>query len=129
MLPSCGAVVTFEGTVRDHAPGRDGVSSLEYEAYAEHVEPRLAAVAAEAGARWPGVGRVAILHRVGLLRVTEPAVIVVVSAAHRDDAFEAARFCIDTVKATAPIWKKETWSGGADWGADAQLPSAVEGVR
>jgi molybdopterin synthase catalytic subunit len=119
-VPACGAVVTFAGTVRDHAPGRDGVTGLEYEAYEEEAEPRLRAIAEQTRAQWPSVGRVAILHRVGQLRVSDTAVVVVVSAAHRDEAFDAARHCIDTVKATVPIWKKETWAGGSEWGTDAQ---------
>ncbi len=60
-----------------------------------------------------------MLHRVGRLAVTEAAVVVVISAAHRDAAFDAARYCIDTLKATVPIWKKETWAEGSDWGTDA----------
>jgi molybdopterin synthase catalytic subunit len=113
--PSCGAVVLFSGTVRDHAEGRPGVSSLEYEAYEEEVVPRLAALAAEARARWPVLGRVVLLHRTGSLDVGETSVAVVVSAPHRPEAFSAARFCIDTLKATVPIWKRETWEGGSDW--------------
>ena len=77
---------------------------------------RSARVVAEARARWPALGRIAILHRTGALEVTESAVVVAVSAAHRHEAFEAARFCIDEVKATAPIWKREHWAGGVDWG-------------
>ncbi len=119
-LPSCGAVVTFAGTVRDHAPGRDGVTALEYEAYEEEALPRLRAIADDARARFDAVGRVAILHRVGRLDVTDVAVVVVVSAAHRDAAFDAARYCIDTTKASVPIWKKETWADGSAWGTDAQ---------
>jgi molybdopterin synthase catalytic subunit len=88
---------------------------LEYEAYAEHVERLLAEVAAAAGTRWPGLGRVALLHRSGSLSVGETSVLVVVSAPHRAEAFEAARFCIDTIKETVPIWKREHWSEGADW--------------
>ena len=67
--PHCGAVVLFTGTVRDHADGRPGVSELEYEAYEEEVGPRLAAIAADARRRWHGLGRLAILHRVGSLSV------------------------------------------------------------
>jgi molybdopterin synthase catalytic subunit len=62
---------------------------------------------------------VVLLHRTGPLQVTDTAVVVVVSAPHRGEAFDAARFCIDTLKATVPIWKKETWADGEDWGADA----------
>src|SRR5687768_15967636 len=60
--PDCGAVVVFLGTVRDHAEGRPGVVSLDYEAYVEQAEPRMAAVAAEARTRFPGVGRIVLLH-------------------------------------------------------------------
>jgi molybdopterin synthase catalytic subunit len=116
VLPSCGAVVLFSGTVRDHAEGRPGVSRLAYEAYAEQVEPRLLAIAEETRRRWPDLGRMALLHRVGELELGESSVVVVVSAPHRPEAFEAARFGIDTLKATVPIWKRETWDGGEDWG-------------
>jgi len=115
----CGGVVLFSGTVRDHAEGRPGVTSLEYEAYAEQVLPRLAAIAAEIRDRWSDVGRIVLLHRTGELAVGESSVVVVVSAPHRGEAFDAARFGIDTLKSTVPIWKKETWSGGSDWGTDA----------
>ena len=123
--PHCGAVVLFTGTVRDHAEGRPGVSALEYEAYEEEVVPRLGAIAGEARRRWRVLGRVAVLHRVGTLDVGDTAVLVAVSAPHRAEAFDAARFCIDTVKATAPIWKREAWSGGEDWSACAHPVAEV----
>jgi molybdopterin synthase catalytic subunit len=123
--PDCGAVVVFAGTVRDHAEGRPGVSVLEYEAYASQVEPRLAAVATEARQRWPGVGRLVLWHRTGVLAVTECSVIVAASAAHRGEAFDAARYCIDTLKHTVPIWKRERWAGGDDWGLDAHEVAEV----
>lgn len=127
--PDCGAVVSFAGTVRDHAEGRGGVTSLEYEAYAEQVEPRLAAIADEARQTWPGLGRVVLLHRTGVLPLTEMSVLVVVSAGHRGEAFAAARYCIDTLKATVPIWKKEHWAGGSDWGTGARDVEEVESTR
>lgn len=114
--PDCGAVVLFGGTVRDHSEGRPGVSELEYEAYEGQVERRLEEIAAEAKSKWPSVGRVALLHRIGVLAVTDCSVIVAVSAGHRAEGFEAARYCIDTLKRTVPIWKRERWSGGEDWG-------------
>lgn len=117
--PECGGVVLFSGTVRDHAEGRPGVSLLEYEAYEEQVQPRLAAIADEIRVRWPTVGRIVLWHRVGPLAVTESSVIVAVSADHRPEAFGAARFGIDTLKTSVPIWKRETWQGGSDWGLDA----------
>jgi molybdopterin synthase catalytic subunit len=113
--PHCGAVVLFTGTVRDHAEGRLGVTALEYEAYEEEVCPRLTAIVGEARRQWPTLGRVAALHRVGELAVGETSVLVAVSAPHRVEAFEAARYCIDTLKASVPIWKRETWEGGSDW--------------
>lgn len=118
--PDCGGLVLFSGTVRDHAEGRPGVSQLEYEAYESQVVPKMGEVAAEARSRWPVVGRVALLHRVGVLDVGESAVVVVVSAPHRGEAFEAARFCIDMLKRSVPIWKRESWEGGESWGLEAQ---------
>jgi molybdopterin synthase catalytic subunit len=123
--PDCGAVVLFSGTVRDHAEGRPGVSELDYEAYAEQVEPRLEQICAEARRRWPETGRVALLHRTGPMGVGECSVVVAVSAPHRGGAFEASRWCIDTLKATVPIWKRETWTGGSEWGIDAHAIAEV----
>ncbi|MBA3281505.1 MAG: molybdenum cofactor biosynthesis protein MoaE [Acidimicrobiia bacterium] len=114
--PHCGAVVTFTGTARDHADDRSGVHLLEYEAYEEHVLPVLARVADHLRQRHPDLGRVVLWHRTGALRVTDVAVVVAVSTPHRDAAFEAARWAIDEVKATAPIWKREHFEGGTEWG-------------
>lgn len=113
--PDCGAVVTFSGTVRNHADGHPGVVRLHYEAYEDYVVPRLVLIAAEARQRWGSLGRLAILHRVGNLAVEDTAVLVAASTPHRAEAFAAATFCIDTLKATVPIWKFETWEGGAEW--------------
>jgi len=118
--PDCGGIVTFVGVARDHSEGRAEVDGLEYEAYETQVEPRLARIAEEARARWSTVGRLVMLHRTGPLEVTEAAVVVGASAPHRDEAFAVARFCIDTLKATVPIWKKESWRGGRSWGLEAQ---------
>jgi len=128
-LPGCGAQVVFSGTVRDHAEGRSGVSRIEYEAYTEQVEARLADIAREARHRWPMVGRIALLHRVGELTVGEISVLVVVSAPHRAEAFEAARWAIDVLKETVPIWKRETWEGGADWATGAHDLAEIAGVE
>jgi len=126
VVPGCGAQVLFSGTVRDHADGRTGVTQLEYEAYIEAAESRLAAIAAEARRRWPELGRIALLHRVGVLQVGECSVLVVTSTPHRDSAFESARWCIDTLKTTVPIWKRETWDGGEGWGADASEIASIQ---
>ena len=117
--PACGAIVTFSGTVRDHSPGRAQVTSLEYEVYPDHAIPRLAEVAAGARRHWPAIGRLALLHRSGRLTVGQVSVVVVVSTPHRAEAFAAAEYCIDTLKRTVPIWKRETWAGGTDWSACA----------
>ena len=127
--PDCGGLVSFVGAARDHSEGRPGVHLLEYEAYDEQVVPRLGRIAAEARSRWTSVGRIAMLHRVGRLEVGDPAVVVAVSAPHRDEAFAASRFCIDTLKATVPIWKKESWDGGSSWGLEAQHVAEPEAVR
>lgn len=114
--PDCGASVVFSGTARDHAPGRPDVHELKYEAYEEYIEPVFARIAKQARERWPQLGRIVIWHRTGPVALTESAVVVAVSAPHRPEAFEAARYCIDTVKAAAPIWKREVGSGGESWG-------------
>jgi molybdopterin synthase catalytic subunit len=93
------------------------VVSLEYEAYADVAAAQMRWVAAELRQRWPEVGRVALVHRAGLLVPGDISVVVSISAPHRAEAFEAARFGIDAIKARVPIWKRETWQGGAAWGA------------
>lgn len=128
VLPRCGAVVLFSGTIRDHADGREGVTHLEYEAYEEQVVPIFEEIEAEVRRRWPDTGRVAIGHRIGRMDLGESSVVVVVSAPHRGESFEAARYAIDALKASAPIWKHETWSEGSDWGTGAHEithPSSV----
>ncbi len=117
--PDCGAVVLFSGTVRDHADGRTDVTSLEYEAYEDAVLPVFSKIVNETRARFPDARRIAILHRIGTLMLEESSVVVAVSSAHRPIAFDAARFAIDALKESAPIWKKENWSGGSDWGTGA----------
>jgi len=118
--PDCGAVVVFRGDARDHAEGRPDVTALEYEAYESQVVPRLGRLAGEARNRWPDLGRIALIHRTGPLAIGEAAVVVAVSSPHRDTAFDAGRWCIDTLKETVPIWKREAWAGCEHWGVDAQ---------
>jgi molybdopterin synthase catalytic subunit len=113
-----GAVVTFAGVVRDHAEGRDGVRAMTYEAYEGPAERAMRDIAAEARRRWPDVERIALLHRVGELTLSETSVIVAVSAPHRRAAFDAASFAIDTLKKSVPIWKQEHWSDGSDWATE-----------
>ena len=113
--PDCGGIVTFCGTVRNHSDDRPGVTALEYEVHPEQAVPRLEQVAVAARGRWATIGRLVLLHRIGRLEVGDVSVVVVASAPHRAEAFDAARYSIDTLKRTVPIWKRETWSGGTDW--------------
>lgn len=109
--PADGAVVTFAGVVRDATEGR-GVTGLEYEAYAGMAEAEMRTIAETACARYE-VGSVSIIHRVGSMGVGEVSVVVAVSAPHRGEAFDACEFCIDTLKQTVPIWKKEIFEDGS----------------
>jgi molybdopterin synthase catalytic subunit len=123
-LDRCGAIVTFSGTTRDHslAPdgsGRLGVQRLDYEAYEQPAVDRMARIAVAVCERWPDTGRVWIAHRLGRVDTSESSVVVAVSAPHRPGAFEAARFAIDQLKATVPIWKRELWDDGQAWATDA----------
>ena len=117
VTPGSGAVVAFSGVVRDHSEGRPGVTGLTYEAYEAEATRRLTEVAEETRRRRPEVERLALLHRIGDLALSETSVIVVASAPHRAEAFEAARYAIDTLKETVPIWKREHWAEGSDWSA------------
>src|SRR5215471_5613258 len=90
-VPAAGAVVAFLGVVRDHAEGRTGVEAMTYEAYEEPAVRAMQEIAIEVRRQWPSVARVALLHRVGELSLGEVSVAVVVSSAHRDEAFDAAR--------------------------------------
>jgi molybdopterin synthase catalytic subunit len=105
-----GAVVQFVGTVRDRTDGA-AVVELEYEAYAEMAEATLADIVREAAGAWP-VLHAGVEHRVGTLKPGEVSVCVTVSAPHRDAAFAACRYIIDTLKHRAPIWKRETLRSG-----------------
>ncbi|MCI0678685.1 MAG: molybdenum cofactor biosynthesis protein MoaE, partial [Actinobacteria bacterium] len=95
-------------------PGKEGVTHLDYEVYPETVETRIHEIVEEAQGKW-SVLSVVVEHRSGVVDTGEASVAVSVSAAHRHDAFEAARYIIDELKLRAPIWKKEHWPGGAEW--------------
>ena len=111
--PEAGAIATFIGTTRNNNDGRK-VIALDYEAYPEMAEKELARVGEEARRRWP-ICRMAIVHRLGPVQITEPSVMIVVSAAHREGAFAACRFAIEEIKRIVPIWKKEVYEGGEIW--------------
>jgi molybdopterin synthase catalytic subunit len=105
--PGAGAIVTFQGVTRE-------VESLDYEAYAEMAEERIAAILADCRERH-GLEAAAAEHRTGTVPLGEPSVVVAVAAAHREEAFAGAREAIDRIKAEAPIWKREIEGGEARW--------------
>jgi len=116
-----GAVVTFDGCVRNQSLGRRTLY-LDYEAYESMAVAKMREIAAAARAQF-AIDRVAIAHRLGRLEIGETSVFIAVSAPHRLAAFDACRFAIDTLKRTVPIWKKEYFEDGAVW-ADGELPPA-----
>jgi MoaE-MoaD fusion protein len=116
-----GAVVTFDGCVRNHSHGRRTLY-LDYEAYESMARTKIGEIAAAMHEKF-AIHRVAIAHRLGRLEIGETSVFIAVSAPHRRAAFDACRFAIDTLKRTVPIWKKEYFEDGAVW-ADGELPPA-----
>jgi len=121
--PSCGAVVTFLGTVRD-LTGDEQTLALEYEAYPPMAERKMAEIESDTRARWP-VGEMALIHRLGRLEVGEVSVAVAVSTPHRVDAFAACRHAIDRLKELVPIWKKDhAPHGTSGWIHPSQTPGA-----
>jgi len=114
-----GAVVTFDGCVRNHSHGRT-TQYLEYEAYESMALAKMQEIASCLHAKY-AIRCVAMVHRLGRLEIGEISVFIAVSAAHRGAAFDACRYAIDTLKKTVPIWKKEFFADGAVW-ADGELP-------
>lgn len=110
---SDGAVVTFEGTVRDHHEGR-AVESIFYEAYRPMAEKEIAKIVAQVEHDFPGVA-LAMVHRLGHVAVGEVSIAIAAVASHRNEAFLACRAAIDRVKETVPIWKKERSPDGEIW--------------
>jgi molybdopterin synthase catalytic subunit len=115
--PAAGAIVTFQGTTRD-------VERLDYEAYIEMAQERIAVIVAEAIERH-GLESAAAEHRVGVVPLGDASVIVAASAAHREEAFAGAREIIDRIKAEAPIWKKEVEAGESRW-VEGKPPAETE---
>jgi len=112
--PGAGGVVVFSGVVRNETAGRP-VKFLEYEAHPPMAVAKMREIGDAARARWPGLKRVAMQHRIGRLEIGEASVLIAVSAAHRAEAFEACRYAIDTLKRTVPVWKKEHFEDGEVW--------------
>jgi len=123
-----GAVVVFDGIVRNNSRGRQTLF-LDYEAYEEMAMKQMRELASDAVKKF-GVRHVSITHRLGRLQVGETSVLIIVASAHRAQAYEASRWLIDTLKKTVPIWKKETFVDGAVWADGEPFPTgyAVEGA-
>jgi molybdopterin synthase catalytic subunit len=119
--PPDGAVVVFEGIVRNHSGGRPTLY-LEYEAYEAMAIAKMREIGAEMREKF-AIRRCAIVHRLGRLEIGETSVLIVVCSAHRGAAFDACRYGIDTLKRNVPIWKKEFFRDGAVW-AEGEMPSA-----
>jgi MoaE-MoaD fusion protein len=121
--PEDGAVVIFDGVVRDNTRGRRTIY-LDYESYEGMALLQMQSLAAEARTRFE-VREVSMIHRLGRLAVGETSVLIAVGAAHRAEAFDACRWIIDTLKKTVPIWKKEYFEDGAVWAAGEALPEEI----
>ncbi len=113
MTPDSGGIDVFVGTVRNATKGKP-VLRLEFEAYERMAINEMKKIASQAMDKWP-LHKVAVHHRTGVLQVGEVPVVIAVSAAHRDAAFDACRYIIDTLKQTVPIWKKEVFADGEVW--------------
>ena len=124
--PEDGAIVAFDGFVRNHSHGRS-TKFLEYEAYETMALAKMNEIVSHLHEKY-AIHRVAMIHRLGHLEVGETSVFIAVSAAHRGAAFDACRYAIDTLKKTVPIWKKEFFEDGAVW-ADGELPPAPPGAK
>src|ERR1700678_956304 len=111
--PEDGAVVVFDGFVRNNFKGRRTLY-LEYESYETMAYAKIREMGAEIHQRFP-IHRVGIVHRLGRLEIGETSVVIVITSAHRAAAFDACRYAIDTLKRVVPIWKKEYFAGGAVW--------------
>ena len=120
---SDGAVCLFDGIVRDNTRGRRTLH-LDYEAYREMALKQMNELARLAVEKF-GVRDVALLHRLGRLKIGETSVLIVVASAHRGTAFDACRWLIDALKKQVPIWKKETFVDGAVWADGEPFPEAV----
>jgi molybdopterin synthase catalytic subunit len=118
-----GAVVVFDGIVRNNTRGRRTLH-LDYESYEAMALSQMQGLARDAEQRF-GVRRVALVHRLGRLQVGETSVLIVVTSAHRAQAFEACRWIIDTLKKTVPIWKKEWFEDGAVWADGEPFPKEI----
>lgn len=112
--PCCGAVTLFMGTTRNNFEGRK-VVQLEYEAYTPMAEEEIKKICTDIRLKWPSVKHIAVHHRLGLVPISEASVMVAISSPHRAESLEAVQYCINTLKATVPIWKKEVYEEDYSW--------------
>ncbi len=125
--PEDGAIVIFDGVVRNHSRSRRTLC-LVYEAYEEMALKQLRLLASEALTQF-AIRNVAIIHRLGRIEIGESSVLIAVYSAHRAAAFDACRFLIDTLKKTVPIWKKEHFEDGAVWADGEPFPAEIATSR
>ncbi|NXC14196.1 MOC2B synthase, partial [Corythaeola cristata] len=104
--PCCGAVSLFIGKKVVH---------LEYEAYTSMAETEIKKICRDVRQKWPSVKHIAVHHRLGVVPITEASVIIAVSSPHRAESLEAVMYCINTLKASVPIWKKEIYEDEYSW--------------
>jgi molybdopterin synthase catalytic subunit len=109
--PAAGAILVFEGTVRNHSEGLTGVIALEYEAHPTMAHRVLSEIAAATRQAFP-IHKICVRHRLGRVELGQPTIAIAVSAAHRDEAYRASRYIIDRIKHEAPIWKREICADG-----------------
>jgi molybdopterin synthase catalytic subunit len=111
---AAGAIVTFDGVVRNQTKGRP-VLSLHYEAYLSMAVREMQRIGREIREKWPQIAGIGMIHRFGEMQISESSIVIVVTSPHRKAAFEACQYAIDTLKKTVPIWKKEIFADGEEW--------------
>lgn len=111
---AAGAIVTFDGVVRNQTKGRP-VISLQYEAYPTMAVREMRRIGREIRDKWPQIAGIGMIHRFGEMQISESSIVIVITSPHRRAAFEACQYAIDTLKKTVPIWKKEIFADGEEW--------------
>ena len=123
--PQAGAVLIFYGDVRNHSQKHD-VSFLEYEAHERMALKQITKIIEQAQQKWE-LHKVEVIHRLGKLAVTDCSIAIAVSTSHRNEAYEASRYIIDTIKHSVPIWKKEHFVNGvSNWSEGCEASSIIE---
>ncbi|WP_078392346.1 molybdenum cofactor biosynthesis protein MoaE [Shouchella patagoniensis] len=113
---NCGAIATFIGTVRELTAGKKTLR-LEYHAYEDMAVKMLERIGNEVEQKWEG-SKVAITHRLGMLEISDIAIVIAVSSPHRKAAYEGNAYAMERIKEMVPIWKKEFWEDGSEWVGD-----------